>query len=75
MYLHTYRFLGKALGHMSDQTVVWVCCPTARRGHCVTKRQEKGEGKCGDHRSANASDLRALTQTGMNPDTHTRTYV
>lgn len=30
------------LGHMSDQTVVWVYCPMARHGQCVTKRQEKG---------------------------------
>lgn len=34
---------GKSLlGHMSDQTVVWVYCPMARHGQRVTKRQEKG---------------------------------
>lgn len=54
-------------GHMSDQTVVWVCCPTARHGHCVTGRREKRQGKCGYHRFANASDLCADKQA----ETHT----
>lgn len=58
---------------MSDQTVVWVCCPVARHGQCVTKRQEKGERKCGYHRFANASDLCTHRADGhVRAHTHTR---